>query len=105
MNILGKTRIFKNEYNGKGFYSTSVSNKNQDGTYEKLYISVQFKKGMEVEGDIDIKDGFLSMYKDRNGLAKPKIVVLDYTELETAQNNNYQDPFNNTTTIPDDLPF
>ena len=53
--ITGVTRIFKNEFNGKVFYSTSVSSKNQEGNWEKVYVPVQFRKGMETEGDIDIK--------------------------------------------------
>jgi hypothetical protein len=79
MKVLGKTRIFKDEYNGRVNYKTSISNKNVEGKYENMYISVQFKKGMETEGDIDIKDGFLSFFKTKDGLPKVKLIVMDYT--------------------------
>ena len=80
-------------YRGQFGFSTLVKN-NED----KMYVQVQFRKGQEPLQDkayIDIKDGFLSMYKDKNGLAKPKIVILEYQELGV-----------NETTIEDDgLPF
>lgn len=96
MKVLGKTRIFKDEYNGRTNYKTSISNKNAEGKYENMYISVQFKKGMETEGDIDVKDGFLSFYKTKEGLPKLKLVILDYAK----EQNDFID-------VPDgsDLPF
>ena len=60
-----------------------------------MYLSVQFKKGMETEGDIDITDSFLSFYKTKEGQCKVKLVVLEYNQ------NNFID-------VPDDaesLPF
>lgn len=61
-NITGETMIFKND---KGFYSTSMSKKMVDGTYQSTYIPVQFKKGVEVENKttINITKGFLSFDK------------------------------------------
>lgn len=79
-------------YNGQYGFSTLAKNGE-----DKMYIQVQFKKGTEPMGDsarIDIKEGFFSMYKDKNGLAKPKLVIMEYTE-ETAT----------TTEYGDDLPF
>ena len=46
LRISGETIIFKNE---KGFYSTGISNKNMDGSYDNTYITVQFKKGIELK--------------------------------------------------------
>ncbi len=76
MKITGETMIFKND---KG-YSTSISSKKEDGSYENMFIAVNFKKGVEVENKtkINITDGFLSFYKTKDGLAKPKIVVMEY---------------------------
>jgi hypothetical protein len=107
MNISGKTRIFKNE---KGLYTT-ISNKKDDGTYENMYISVNFKKGIELENntEINITKAFLSFYKTKDGLPKLKIVVMEYTtdadeqykqdEREAIQNeSNYNFP-------DDEMPF
>ena len=99
MKLVDKLMVYRGQYG----YQTLLKN-NED----KLYVQVGFKKGKEPYGEkamLDIKDGFLSFYKTREGLAKPKIVILDYVELETVQNNN-QEPFNNVAPVDDtDLPF
>ena len=107
MNILGKTMIFRSEYG----YSTAISNKNQDGEYENMYLSVQLPKGVELENKtmIEITKGFLTFYKNKEGLPKLKIVVMEYTidadeqyaqqEREAIQNEEYYS-FNN-----EPLPF
>lgn len=96
--IKGEALIFKNE---KGFYSTGISNKLMDGTYENAYIPVQFKKGIELENKtrITIDDAFLSFYKNQEGKPVFKIIILEFTqdgdakEPETVANNNSALPF------------
>lgn len=99
MKLVDKLMVYKGQFG----YSTLL--KNQE---DKLYVQVGFRKGQEPfqeKAMIDIKDGFLSFYKDKNGAAKPKIVVLDYTELDIqvepqpTTNEPVFDPFG------DDLPF
>lgn len=100
MEILGRTMIFKNDYG----YSTSISNKNQEGQYDKMYLTVQFPKSVELENKtlINIKDGFLSFYKTKVGLPKVKIVVKDYEIAE-----DYKIPFLEDTAeqLDDLMPF
>lgn len=106
MNILGKTKIYKSTINGKDLYSTTVSNKITDGNYEKMYVNVQFKRGMETEGMINVTNGFVGMYKSNNGFPKMKFVILDYEKLERpTYQENYVDPFLNVTQSDTDLPF
>lgn len=98
MEIAGRTMIFKND---KG-YSTTISNKKQDGSYDKMYITVQLPKGVELENKtmILILDGFLSFYKTKDGLAKIKIVVQKYEIAEKYNMPGFE------TTDPDAiLPF
>lgn len=80
MNITGKTMIFKSQYG----YSTTISKKNQDGEYERMYVSVQLPKNIELENKtvINITDGFLSFYNTKDGLPKIKIVVMEFTTDE-----------------------
>ena len=92
--------VFKNQYG----YSTLA--KNGD---DKMYISVQFKKGNEPNTDrakIKINNGFFSMYKNKTGLAFPKLVIMDYT-IEGEQ--EYQNSFPSDNFVPQfddsDLPF
>lgn len=80
MNITGKTMIFKSQYG----YSTTISKKNQDGEYERMYVSVQLPKNIELENKtvIEITNGFLSFYNSKDGLPKIKIVVREFTTDE-----------------------
>ena len=99
MKLVEKLMVYKGQFG----YSTLL--KNQE---DKLYVQVGFRKGQEPfqeKAMIDIKDGFLSFYKDKNGLAKPKIVVLDYIEVDIQA--EHQPPTNEPVFDPygDDLPF
>lgn len=70
-----KLRVYKNQYG----YTTLA--KNGD---DKMYISIQFKKGTEPTADIIdiiIKDAFFSMFKNKQGLAFPKLIIMEY-EIE-----------------------
>lgn len=80
MNITGKTIIFRSQYG----YSTTISKKNQDGEYERMYVSVQLPKNIELENKtvIEITNGFLSFYNTKDGLPKIKIVVMEFTTDE-----------------------
>lgn len=94
MNITGKTMIFRNGY---GYYTT-ISNKNKEGQYENMYITAQLPKGTELENKtkINITKGFISFYRNKNGIAMPKFVI---QEFETENNEDYEENFGN------DLPF
>lgn len=99
LRITGETTIFKND---KGFYSTGISNKLMDGSWDNAYFPIQFKKGVEVENKskINITNGFLTFYRNQNDNNKPvfKIVVLDFTQVGdaaegTANSQDFELPF------------
>lgn len=88
-----KLTVYKNQY---GF---STLAKNGD---VKIYVPVQFKKGSEPTGEkaeIKIEDAFFSNYTDKNGLTKPKFVIMQYQDLGVTT-TEYTDMFGS-----DDLPF
>lgn len=75
--------IFKNEYNGKVFYSIGISKKNQDGKYENGYINVRFKKNVELENQTKIKinKAWVDFYcKDRKTF--PYIFISEFEKVE-----------------------
>ena len=107
MDISGKTRIYTKDFNGKKLYSTGISRKEQDGTYKNMYVSVQFRQGVEIEDktDINIINGFLSFYETKEGLSKVKKVVLDFeceNKKEIFEVNQITD---NAIFTNDELPF
>lgn len=92
-----KLRVYKNQYG----FSTLAKNGE-----DKMYIQIQFKKGIEPTTDttdIIIKNAFFSMYKNKQGLAFPKLVIMEYEvegqktdeqiEREGIQNEQYYDTF------------
>ena len=87
MNITGLCRIFKKELNGKELYSTTISSKNQNGDWDKMYISVQLPKNVVLENntDINITKGFLSFYKTTEGLLRIKIVIQEFQTKEEME--------------------
>jgi len=93
-------------YVNKGNYGWQTQARNGE---DKMYIDVQFKKGQEPDSTfcrIDIKDAFFSMYKTKTGLAKPKLVIMEYEKIskeEYVLNDQEQNEFEITS--DDDLPF
>jgi hypothetical protein len=91
-----KLKVFKGQYG----FSTLAKNGE-----DKMYIQVGFKKGQEPNSEkatIEMEDGFFSMYKNKVGIAFPKLVVMKYVELDEGQpvsNNEMLESY------PDDLPF
>lgn len=107
MRITGEATLFCNEY---GNYSTSVSNKKEDGTYENMYIAVNLKKGVNIPNKtkINIKDGFLSFYINKEKVNVPKIVIMDFTtDLEKPKEEKKIEPQENFCIVPnsEELPF
>lgn len=100
MNILGKTMIFKNDYG----YSTAISSKKQDGSYDKMYVSVQLPKDVELENrtTINITKGFISMFKTKEGLPKIKLVIMEFESEYKEQAEDITDEIMGNTF---DLPF
>ena len=108
MNITGLCRIFKKELNGKELYSTSISSKNQNGDWDKMYLSVQLPRNVVLENgtDINITKGFLSFYKTNEGLPKIKIVIQEFqTKEEMEEREAIQEADNYLQNFDDSLPF
>lgn len=97
MNITGRTKIFRGKYG----YSCSISNKQQDGNYDNMFIQLQLPKGIEPVDRtiIEITRGFLSFYRTKDGKQIPKIVALEIKQDEPKQ-ETVEEAY-----VPDDLPF
>lgn len=116
MQVTGQILLFRNDFG----FSTSISNKKQDGTYENLAVSVMFKKDdldaqkIPNKTKINIKNGFLSFYKGTNGFPKIRVVILEYDILDNIPETSSasSDPFddmniteNMVFSDDDELPF
>lgn len=74
-------------YKGKYGYSCSISNKNQDGSYNNMFMQLQLPKGLEPadKSIIEITKGFISFYENKDGNKIPKIVALEIKQNEPKQ--------------------
>lgn len=106
----GYQKVFKNEReDGSVYFTTSISNKQEDGTYKYMPKSIKFKKGEEppYTCNIKIKNAFMSFYE--NGDKKyDYIMVMDYeTDEEEKSNSEFYEPKEDISLDMelDDLPF
>lgn len=99
MNIINEKPVivFRNEYNGKVTYQTSLSRKDKDGNYVNGYIPIQFKNGVSFNNQekIYIKDAWLSFYNierefngKKNTTTRPYIFINEYETIEETITNS-----------------
>lgn len=103
----GEVMIFKND---KGFYSTTLSKKNQDGSYTNAYIGVAFKKGVDIPNKtkINITDGFLTFdqyEKEGKIITNLKIFVKDYENVGANSTKTVSKNQNSFDDSNSDIPF
>ena len=112
--------VFCKEFDDKKLYSIGLSKKNKNGGYDNGFMSVRFKKGVEVGNKtrIKIKDAWLSFnVKDNKTL--PYIFINDYEvisepnpehkEIQEMTNDEHyktkSDTFEQVEITDEDLPF
>ena len=47
-------RVFKTVFNNKIFYKVQLTQTNYEGTKDKFYVGIQFKKGIVLDNETDI---------------------------------------------------
>ncbi len=102
------------EYNGNTFrvYSTGISSKSQDGSYNNAYMPVRFRKGIEIEDRqlINILSAWLMPIKIAENFVIG-LFVNDFNLIESKNNSTNNSTINTTSNISennynmDDLPF
>lgn len=98
------------EYNGDTFrvYSTGISSKSQDGTYNNAYIPVKFRKGIEIEDRqlINILSAWLMPIKLKDNFIVG-LFINDFNLVESKNNstNNATSNMSVNNYNMDDLPF
>ena len=77
--------IFRNEKDGRVFYSTTVSTKDKDGNYQNAFINVNFRKNVEVDNKqlIILKSAWLDFFQTKDGKDVFSIFVNDFDKVES----------------------
>lgn len=102
-NVTGETMVFAKDYNDRRLYSTTLGKKNQDGTWDNGYINLQFKKDVKLlnKTKIDIKNGWLTFYKSKDGKSVFYIFVNEFERLADSDDPT-PDGF---AQLADEIPF
>ena len=86
MNVTGKTKIYRKDFDGHPAYSRAITSRKfvngVKGDWNKpIYESVQFPTGTQIaDGSVvNITKAFESSYETRSGEVKRKLVVQEYT--------------------------
>ncbi len=87
--IEGETMIFRKDFNDRAIYSTTLSKKNKDGEWENGFIPVQFRKDVFLHNKtkINIKNAWLTFYKDKENKTVLYIFVNEFEEIEPKNEN------------------
>ena len=84
--------IFRNENNGKTYYSVGLSKKDKDGKYVNGYMTVQFKKDVSINNQtkIKIKKAWIDFYlKDKKTI--PYIFISEFDIVQEGEKNPYEE--------------
>lgn len=99
-----KVRVWKNEKDGKTYFTYNISNKKQDGSYENMSKICKFMKDKEPSSSclIRIDNAFQSFYTV-NDKKNDYLMIMEYITLEdTKPENNISDE---VVLTDEDLPF
>lgn len=82
MEIQGKGTIYKNQYG----YSISDNQKQPDGTVNKFYIPIKFKKGLQEPNDRDYVSiqGFTKPYKTKEDKTGISYFIMDWALINST---------------------
>ena len=105
LTITGDCMVFRKDFDDRPAYSIGISRKKDDGSYEKAYFPVQFKKDVIVENmtKIDIKNSWFSFYASKDD-PKKKTVFLFIGEF-TPDAPEVPQGFEYAQITEDDIPF
>ena len=87
MEVRGKTKIYRKDFDGHPVYSRRISSQKYENGQKGAWISdfenVQFPNGTQIADGtvVDITKAFEAVYENRKGEVKRKLVVQEF-ELE-----------------------
>ena len=109
MEVRGKTKIYRKDFDGHTAYSRRTSSQKYENGQKGAWISdfenVQFPNGTQIADGtvVDIIKAFEAVYENRKGEVKRKLVVLEYSTEESLPTRPTDDGF--TALQNDDIPF
>lgn len=108
MDVRGKTKIYRKDFNGRPSYSRAISSQEykdgQKGDWITDFEAVQFPKGTDIPDRSIVEiSGFEAVYNSKNGV-KRKLVVTEYAVLDSSDTRTIEDS-RFTALSEDEVPF
>ena len=106
MNVSGKTKIYRKDFDGRPSYTRSVCSQEfkdgKKGDWISTYEPVQFPKGTDIpdRSIVEVK-GFEAVYKGKDDQIKRKLVVQEYRVLDAGS----EEPKGFSKLSDSDIPF
>lgn len=111
MDVRGKTKIYRKDFNGRPSYSRAISSQEykdgQKGDWITDFEAVQFPKGTDIPDRSIVEiSGFEAVYKSKNGIRR-KLVVTEYAVLDSSDGRTIEtdEPSGFTALSEDEVPF
>lgn len=112
MDVTGRTKLYRKDFDGRPSYSRAISSQEykdgQKGDWITVYESVQMPKGTDLADKtiIDVVKGFEATYRSKDG-NKRKLVVLEYKVLDFSDRRTIEnvEPDGFTTLGDEEVPF
>ena len=85
--VSGEGMIFRKEFDDRVAYTTTLSKKNKEGTWENAFISIQFKKDVFVHNKtkITLDNAWLTFYMSKDNKPVFYIFCNEFTEVDAPE--------------------
>ena len=109
MDVRGKTKIYRKDFNGRPSYSRAISSQEykdgQKGDWITDFEAAQFPKGTDIPDRSIVEiSGFEAVYNSKNGV-KRKLVVTEYAVLDSSDTRTIETDSGFTALSEDEVPF
>ena len=109
MDVRGRTKIYRKDFNGRPSYSRAISSQEykdgQKGDWISAFEAVQFPKGTDIPDRSIVEiSGFEAVYNSKNGV-KRKLVVTEYAVLDSSDTRTIETDDGFTALNDSDIPF
>ena len=110
MDVTGRTKIYRKDFDGRPSYSRAISSREfkdgQQGDWMTVYEPVQMPRDTNIpdRSIIEITKAFEAVYRSKDGI-KRKLVVQEFKVLDAGREEPAQEAPEGYAALTDEVPF
>lgn len=111
MDVTGKTKVYRRDFDGRPSYSRAISSREykdgQQGDWMTVYEPMQMPRGTNIpdRSIIEITKAFEAVYRSKDGIKK-KLVVQEFNVLDAGREEPAEEaPEGYAALTDEDIPF